>query len=482
MQRKSVVYMCYSTVILILYVLKFCLVAYRKSMGFFFRNRNFHTGLFNYWKNTMNLRLQLILVFITAIVRGSRSHTREDYENVLYDIFTTRGYNKDVLPRLNSSEPVYLDVSLHFTKITAIDEKNEKMTSTGYLEIHWEDPGLRWNSKDFGNLQYVYIRQEKIWVPDMFLVNGAKTFSGFGGSFYHIKVYSNGSALWLPFDVFEGSCSLATRHFPFDKQRCELIFSVWTHSAIDVQIRNSRNGLCFDRSFRKNTVWRIDSTSYIVKNRLSESNASSLTKVPRGKRIGTLANEDESNVVFTFIIVRKSLYYVMIIVLPIFLLGFLSGFVFLIPVESGEKMGYSVTVFLSQVVFLSIIESYIPISSDHVSMLQAYLLIQIMVGVLIIVVSAIEMHIHHRNDDIPVNGIFLKLAALRAKCLCWKRKIRVEDKISENEEMSNLKTKKFQVKSWQDVVRMIDSFCFWSFIILYTLINVIAVILMATRR
>ena len=101
-----------------------------------FRNRNFLTGLFN-WKNKMNLRLQLILVFIIAIVRGSRSHTREDYENVLYDIFTTRGYNKDVLPRLNSSEPVCLDVSLHFTKITAIDEKNEKMTSTGYLEIHW---------------------------------------------------------------------------------------------------------------------------------------------------------------------------------------------------------------------------------------------------------------------------------------------------------------------------------------------------------
>ena len=293
----------------------------------------------------------------------------------------------------------------------------------------------------------------------MFLVNGAKTFSGFGGSFYHIKVNSNGSAFWLPFDVFECSCSLATRHFPFDKQRCELIFSVWTHSTTDVKIRESRNGLGFDRSFTKNSVWGIDSTSYIVKNRLSES-----------------------NVVFTFIIVRKSLYYVMIIVLPIVFLGFLSGFVFLIPVESGEKMGYSVTVFLSQVVFLSIIESYIPISSEHMSMLQMYLLIQIMLGVLIIVISSIEMHIHHRSDDVPVNGIFLKLAALRAMCLRRKRKIRVQDKISENEEMSNLKTEKFKVKSWQDVVRMIDSFCFWSFIILYTLMNVIAVILTATRR
>ena len=411
------------------------------------------------WKYKMNQCLPEIFVIISVIIVETRSQTRENYENVLFDIFTTRGYNKKVLPRLNFSEPVYLDISLHFIRIKEIDEKNEKLISTGYLEIQWNDPGLRWSSEDFGNLQHVYIRQDEIWIPDIFLVNGAKTFSGFGGPFYHLRVDSNGSALWLPFDVFESSCSLDTRHFPFDGQRCELMFAVWTHMASDIKIRNSRNGIKFDRSFTENSVWKIESTSYTVNHKFSES-----------------------NVIFTFNITRKSLYYVMIIVLPIVFLGFLSGFVFLIPAESGEKMGYSVTVFLSQVVFLSIIESYIPINSDHMSILQMYLLIQIMMGVLIIVISSVEMQIQSRTNDIPVEGIFLKLIALSSfkACLCSKRKIRTRSKISEKEEMSKFKADTFKEISWQDVVKMIDSFCFWSFITLYILINVVSIIVTAT--
>ena len=166
----------------------------------------------------------------------------------------------------------------------------------------------------------------------------------------------------------------------------------------------------------------------------------------------------------------------MIIICPIVFLGFLSGFVFFIPAESGEKMGYSVTVFLSQIVFLSIIESYIPINSDRVSVLQMYLLIQIIVGVLIIVISSAEVHIQNRNGDIPVNGVFLKLATLKEACLCRKRDIQTESEDSECRDQLNLKTQDIKEISWQDVSTIVDFYCFWSFIILYTLINIITII------
>ena len=372
---------------------------------------------------------------------------------ILYDIFTTKEYNKYVFPRLNSTEPLYIDVSLHFMRIEEIDEKNEKMISTGYLEISWQDPGLRWDSEYYGNIQQVYIQQNEMWIPDIFLVNRAGQFSGFGGSFYYIKVDENGSAVWMPFDVFESRCSLHTDYFPFDKQKCELIFSIWSHSVADVKIRNSRNGIVFDQTFAENGGWNIVSTSCILNETFSDS-----------------------SVIFTFHIQRKSLYFVMIIICPIVFLGFLSGFVFLIPAESGEKMGYSVTVFLSQIVFLSIIESYIPINSDRVSVLQMYLLIQIIVGVLIIVISSAEVHIQNRNGDIPVNGVFRKLATLKEACLCRKRDIQTESEDSECRDQLNLKTQDIKEISWQDVSTIVDFYCFWSFIILYTLINAITII------
>ena len=265
---------------------------------------------------------QLLFIFVVFLPEGAHTQTKEDYEDILYEIFTTRGYNKNALPRLNFSQPVYLDVSLNLMGIEEIDEEKEKMISTGYLEIFWEDPGLVWDSVYFGNLKHIYVRQDDIWIPDIFLVNGAGKFSGFGGSFYYVRIDSNGLAHWLPFDVFESRCSLDTRYFPFDQQSCTLRFSVWTHAVYDVKIRLRRNGIQLDRIYTENSVWKVESTSYIVNDQF-----------------------EESNVIFTFNLERKSLYFVINIVFPIVFLGFLSGFVFVIPIESGEKIGYSVTVF-----------------------------------------------------------------------------------------------------------------------------------------
>ena len=79
-----------------------------------------------------------------------------------------------------------------------------------------EDPGLVGDPVYFGNLKQIYVRQDDIWIPDIFLVNGAGKFSGFGGSFYYTRIDNNGLAYWLPFDGFESRCSLDKRYFPFE--------------------------------------------------------------------------------------------------------------------------------------------------------------------------------------------------------------------------------------------------------------------------
>ena len=185
--------------------------------------------------------------------------------------------------------------------------------------------------------------------------------------------------------------------------------------------------------------------------------------------------------IFTFNLERKSLYFVMNIVFPIVFLGFLSGFVFVIPIESGEKMGYSVTVFLSMVVFLAVIESYIPISSDNVSVLQMYVLVQIATGVLITVIASVQLRLHIRSNDIPVEGFYRKLASLREMCRCKNRDIESKSEGSEKGDHSQKKTEGMEAMSWQDIVTIIYFLCFWSFIIIYTLINSITIIILTAK-
>ena len=75
-------------------------------------------------------------------IEVARSQHKRYYENVLHEIFTERKYDKNILPKLNSTEAVSLGISLIFIGLEEIDETKEKLVSTGYLEMSWLDPGL----------------------------------------------------------------------------------------------------------------------------------------------------------------------------------------------------------------------------------------------------------------------------------------------------------------------------------------------------
>ena len=77
-------------------------------------------------------------------------------------------------------------------------------------------------------------------------------------------------------------------------------------------------------------------------------------------------------------IIRDPTFYFTILITPIFIIYFLSGFVFLLPVDIGEKMSYSTANLLSQVVTLGTIgTSIIPESSTHFPILGKFIVVTI---------------------------------------------------------------------------------------------------------
>ena len=62
--------------------------------------------------------------------------------------------------------------------------------------------------------------------------------------------------------------------------------------------------------------------------------------------------------------------------MPIILNSVLMNAVFLLPIESGEKMGYSLTVLLSYVVFLTWVTDNLPPVSTDTSILRKFYLTQ----------------------------------------------------------------------------------------------------------
>ena len=71
-----------------------------------------------------------------------------------------------------------------------------------------------------------------------------------------------------------------------------------------------------------------------------------------------------------FVLKRRSLFYWLGLIVPIQTLDFLSSCVNLIPVQSGERLSYSVAILLAVFVLLVLVISYVPPSAQSVAFLS----------------------------------------------------------------------------------------------------------------
>lgn len=309
--------------------------------------------------------------------------------------------------------------------------------------------------------------QGDIWKPDLVLGNGFKKFEELGGHFYYIDIDYTGSIFWQPFQVFETHCSMDTTYFPYDKEVCEIVFVVWSYSVNEVEIRKSDDGIDLS-AYEESGVWEIIQTDVKV----SKSSI-------------------DSKVTFSIHIKRKPLYYVLNVIVPILFLGMLTILVFVLPVDAGEKMSYAMTVFLSFAVFLTIINTQLPVSSDSTSILSIYLLLQMSMGVLVLVITALQIRLHHRDETVPMPRVFKIMVNLDNCIRCTKScqssksgsispTMNTENQPKADQEALEEKPWDNTKVDWKDVTSAIDFLAFWIFLILYVALTIYLFISIAT--
>lgn len=86
---------------------------------------------------------------------------------------------------------------------------------------------------------------------------------------------------------------------------------------------------------------------------------------------------------------RRPLFLTLSLVLPVITLSIMNAFCFLLPIESGEKMGLSVALFLTFAVFGSILSDAMPKNSDNISLFIVYVTIQIFLSGFSVVMETI---------------------------------------------------------------------------------------------
>ena len=166
---------------------------------------------------------------------------------------------------------------------------------------------------------------------------------------------------------------------------------------------------------------------------------------------------------------------------------------FLIPITSGEKASYAITVFLALAVFLTIAASELPQNSDVVSLLGVYLTFMTCLSTVVVTICLIESRIAVREvQKHPINAFYRFLHkltnVLHCKSACKKRVKPTEplkksmnnieqdapikdvatcfkDEIQKNDNTDDGKDD----LDWMDIINDIDVVSFW-FCFLFTFI------------
>ncbi|XP_053383559.1 neuronal acetylcholine receptor subunit alpha-9-like [Mercenaria mercenaria] len=191
-----------------------------------------------------------------------------------------------------------------------------------------------------------------------------------------VNVYldKSGYVFWLAPANFMAQCTINIRYYPFDSQTCYFVVSSWLFLENHLSLGGSVPSINLDL-FEENGEWD-----------LTNSRVENVTRILLGHPLPAVR--------FTIYLTRKYSYYLMNMLLPVIVLAVMAPFVFLLPVESGEKIGYSLTILLSLSVVMTLVSQSIPPTSTHICILSVYLLLTFIICSLETLLTVVTCRIH----------------------------------------------------------------------------------------
>ncbi|XP_060603269.1 neuronal acetylcholine receptor subunit alpha-3-like [Ruditapes philippinarum] len=374
-------------------------------------------------------------------------------------------------------------IGLSILAMDELDLKGQKLTMAGWLTFEWEDHRIRWNKTEKDDIEDIFCKPKHIWKPELIVDNALEDIGLIKNDDLVLRLKYTGEVEWEPPILFATHCKVDITYYPYDNQKCSVRIVSWTYTIEEVKLETRFNEINLE-DFEVHGEWDLTDTLVDVKN-LTEH-------LPDGTRE------------------LRTQFYNLNVMMPIILTSLMVALVFIVPVDSGEKVSYVLTVFLSLAVLLTIVTDSLPPTSITLSVLGLYLgivLIFTAIGILLTILILILFH----KEGRPKPGSFVEtLTHHAARLICCNipglqaksskehtgNKVSpmtetLETQIIENsdfedelnkakDELDSLaETEAISGISWKDVAEVLDRFCFFSFAFITIAMNVAFVVTLA---
>ncbi|XP_051681261.2 acetylcholine receptor subunit epsilon isoform X1 [Oryctolagus cuniculus] len=225
-------------------------------------------------------------------------------------------YDRQSRPVRGPEDTVTITLKVTLTNLISLNEKEETLTTSVWIGIDWQDYRLNFSKDSFGGVQTLRVPSELVWLPEIVLENNID--GQFGVAYEaNVLIYEGGFVSWLPPAIYRSTCAVEVTYFPFDWQNCSLIFRSQTYNAEEVEFvfAVDDNGETIDKididteAYTENGEWAIDFCP------------------------GVIRRQEHSDVIYTLIIRRKPLFYVINIIVPCVLISGLVLLAYFLPAQ-----------------------------------------------------------------------------------------------------------------------------------------------------
>lgn len=309
------------------------------------------------------------------------------------DLFN--GHNNEIMPVLDYTKPLTISVAFYIASFNYFHEVEESISLTAALALNWTDPSMAWDPARYGNTQYMIINSKKLWLPLIYLVSKSDSMKPVGHNMdCATTIHSNGGVWYAPGGVLVSKCPTDISKFPFDTQTCRLKFSSWGIRSSNL-ILSSVHDKAQLNLFTPHSDWT-----------LQECTTSD----------GYAPQSDYHEFQVEITIKRQPLYHVVMVILPTLLFALINPLVFVLPIDSGERVSLAITIMLSYVMFLTLVSSSIPTSSNPMCALLILMVIIIFISGVIVIGTIINTKYFYLQDTKKVgNMIFAILRIIYKK-------------------------------------------------------------------
>lgn len=164
---------------------------------------------------------------------------------------------------------------------------------------------------------------------------------------------------------------------------------------------------------------------------------------------------------------RKSLFLTFNVIFPVLVIMVLNLQVFILPVESGERVSYVTTTLLALTVFLTIISDDLPTISDPMPSLCLFIITNLIISVVVCIATIIQLNLYYRDESTSQIPIWIKrLYFIRNSRTSSMEQMNTNKKNEYYSSEDTVKVKIGEKLTWKRVVAFFDRCLFVFFFII----------------